>query len=130
MKRFFKPACLLLYLLTIIVFFFIGASFVGITGLAKNQGLAGGAIVFFYAINFSFFALIASILVVSRFPPSVIVKVNKILSISLIILIVIFTYLFLQRKKAKAETKVSANSLFVQQDNDAGENESMGMGLF
>jgi len=130
MKKFFKPACLLLYLLTIIVFFFIGASFVGITGLAKNQGLAGGAILVFYALNFAFFALIASILVVYRFPHSVIVKANKILSISLIVLVVILTYLFLQRKKAKAETKISTHSLFVQADNNAGESESMGMGLF
>ncbi|HNS12486.1 MAG TPA: hypothetical protein PKM97_07695 [Bacteroidia bacterium] len=129
MKKFFKPACLLLYLLTIVVFFFVGASFVGITGMAKNQGLAGGAIVFFYAVNFSFFALIASILMVHRFSHAVIIKANKLLSILLIVLIVVFTYLFLQRKKARAENSSSHQFAFVQ-GSDNADDVSMGMGLF
>ncbi|HQY20786.1 MAG TPA: hypothetical protein PK294_04495 [Ignavibacteria bacterium] len=50
MKNLFRPACLLLYLLTLIAFFFGGMTMAALTGAAKDQGLAGGAIVFFYGV--------------------------------------------------------------------------------
>ena len=53
MKNIFNPASFLLYLLTFLVFFLTGATFVNISGAAKNQGLASGAIVVGYALMFS-----------------------------------------------------------------------------
>lgn len=50
MKNLFRPACLLLYFLTLVAFFFGGMTMAALTGAAKNQGLAGGAIVLFYGV--------------------------------------------------------------------------------
>ena len=46
MKNLFRPACLLLYFLTLVAFFFGGMTMAA----AKGQGLAGGAIVLFYGV--------------------------------------------------------------------------------
>ena len=129
MKKLFKPNCLLLYLLTIIVFFFIGAFYVGITGAAKDQGLAGGAIVFWYAINFSFFALIVSFFIVYRSSPAQVVRMNKFMAIGLLIVLSVFIYLFLQRKKASAVSPFEMPVTIVKYPDESGNNE-MGMGFF
>lgn len=50
MKNLFRPACLLLYFLTLVAFFFGGMTMAALTGAAKGQGLAGGAIVLFYGV--------------------------------------------------------------------------------
>ena len=131
MKKLFKPACLFLYLLTIIVFFFIGTFYVGISGAAKNQGLAGGAIVLWYGLNYAFFAFLASLFLAYHASPGTIVRVNKILGITFLVVISIFVYLFIQRKKAKAEPlTVSALHMNAHVADEFGEVDKMGMGFF
>lgn len=100
MKRLFKPAALLFYLLVILVFFFIGAFYAGISDAAKDQGLAGGAIVLWYALNFSFFSLIAAFFFVYHSTINTIVKANRILAFVLLSLLLLFIYLFFEKKNA------------------------------
>ncbi|TAH40395.1 MAG: hypothetical protein EYC69_11325 [Bacteroidetes bacterium] len=102
MKQLFKPISLLFYLLAIIVFFFLGAFFAGITDAAEGQGLAGGAIVFWYGLNFSFGALVLSLITVYHSSTKFIIKVNKILAIIFVLLFSVLIYLFFSKKNANA----------------------------
>ncbi len=92
MNKLTKPAGLLLYLLTFVVFFFVGSSYVGISGIAKDQGLAGGAMVLFYGLVFAGLAFIASLFLCYYAPHKTIVIVNKILAIVFIIFTAVFIY--------------------------------------
>jgi len=101
-----KPYSLLLYLLSFIVFFFVGASIVGITGAAKNQGLAGGAIVFGYAVIAAFIALIIAIVIASKVSRKLIINLNKILAILIVVLVSYFTITYQARQKEKEKEKI------------------------
>lgn len=92
MNKLIKPACLLLYLLSILVFFFVGASGAGILGLAEGQGLAGGAIIFMYGVFVAALALISALIFGHNATIPNIIKVNKILGIVLLLFVAFFTY--------------------------------------
>jgi hypothetical protein len=79
MKKIFKPASLLLYALTIIVFFVGGFLIAALTGAGENQGLAGGAIVLFYGLVTAFAALIISIFAAYILKEKAVILLNKIL---------------------------------------------------
>lgn len=93
MKRFINPANLLFYLLVIIDFFFLGIAYAVITEAGKNQGLAGGAIVFMYGVYAAFFAWLVSIVTVYMASPKIIVLLNKILGGLTLALVLLLVYL-------------------------------------
>ena len=92
MKNLIKPYSLLLYLLVIIVFFFIGILYAGLVEAGKNQGLAGGAIVLGYGVMSAFFALIASLIAAYKLAGKVIININKILGVAMVGFIAYFTW--------------------------------------
>lgn len=68
----------------ILASFLIGVLLVGITGAAKNQGLAGGAIVLGYGIIGAGIGLILSLILVSKLDGKIIVRANWVLVVALI----------------------------------------------
>jgi hypothetical protein len=62
-------------------------SFAAITGAAKGQGLAGGAIVFMYGIFAAFAGLLAAVVYCYHADQLKIKKANRILAVVLIVLI-------------------------------------------
>lgn len=106
MKKFLKGSSFVLYFLMIIVFFFVGVTWVIITGAAEGQGLAAGAIVIGNGVIFAFVALIASFVFVFYAPTQFVKKANIILVIALAVFIAYFTIRFFQRQRV-AETSVN-----------------------
>ena len=100
MKKLIKPSSLLLYLLALVVFLMVGMVFAGITGVAKGQGLAGGAIVLGYGVMFGFIALVISFFIAYHASHRVIKNINRVLAIALIIAAGIFTYRFMMQEGA------------------------------
>ena len=92
MKKLVKPACLLLYFLSILVFFFVGASGAGFLGLAEGQGLAGGAIIFMYGVFTAVLAFISALILSYNASIPNIIKANKILGIVLLFFGAFLTY--------------------------------------
>lgn len=99
MKKFFQPSSLLLYLLSILVFFLGVASLTSMAGLAKNQGLAGAAIVIGYGFIAAFIALIAAVMIVHLFNKELVILLVKILAVIFAILIL---YLKFRPRNEKA----------------------------
>lgn len=85
MDKLFKLASILMYMLTLLLFFIVGMTIAGVTGVAKNQGLAGGAIVFFYGIITAIIAFIVALFVAFKTTPETILKINKILGVLLLL---------------------------------------------
>ncbi|NNE28572.1 MAG: hypothetical protein HKN16_02980 [Saprospiraceae bacterium] len=79
MKKFFKPYSLLLFLLVILCFFFLGLTFAILSDAGKNQGLAGGAIVLGYGVISAVFGLVSSLVFVYFQDRKVIISANKLL---------------------------------------------------
>ncbi|NBC64057.1 MAG: hypothetical protein GVY07_00160 [Bacteroidetes bacterium] len=86
MKKLIKPASLLLYLLMILVFFFVGVYYAVITGAAEGQGLAAGAIVVGYGVFTGFLALLVSFFIAYYASAKVVVRFNQVLAIILLFL--------------------------------------------
>jgi hypothetical protein len=61
----------------------LGATFVGLTGIAEGQGLAGGAMVFSYGLGFAFFAFLVAIFLVSFLQVKTVVRINLIMFLAL-----------------------------------------------
>lgn len=78
MKKLFKPACLLLYLLTVMVFFLIGLLYANWIEAGKNQGLAAAAIVLGYGAIFAIVALILSFFAAYHLRHKTIIRINLI----------------------------------------------------
>lgn len=109
MSKLFKPQCLLLYLLVIVVFFFVGIVFAGITGAAKGQGLAGGAIILFYGLISAFLALVLSMIFTSKAELSQVVRANKILGLLSLFFIGFFTVKFMLRANKTSSENIEQN---------------------
>jgi cytochrome bd-type quinol oxidase subunit 2 len=103
-----KPSSLLLYLLVIFNFFFIGALFAKLVGAGEGQGLAAGAIVVGYSLLFAFLALIGSILFVYFAKHKTVVLINKIMLVVFIIAAVILTIRIINLNQ-KQETQKKEN---------------------
>lgn len=99
MNKLFKPASLLLYLLTVLVFFVAGLLVAKITEAGKGQMLAGGAIVLFYGVVSSGLAFIASLFVARSAETRTVVKMNKILGAVFIVLAIVIAYNLSTRQK-------------------------------
>jgi len=95
-----------MYILSVLVFFMIGASFVGITGAAKGQGLAGGAIVFFYGITSSILAFIVALIMAYYLNRYHIKIANRILLVLLAGFAVFVGYRVMIKERTKVQSKV------------------------
>jgi len=83
-KKKFTIPNVLFVILVILASFLIGVLVVGVTGAAKNQGLAGGAIVLGYGIIGAGIGLIFSIILTSKLEKKIIVRANWILVVALV----------------------------------------------
>jgi len=92
MKDFFKPSKLLFYVLTTLVFFFLGMVFAGITDAGKGQGLAGGAIVLSYGVISAGLAFLVSIFSATSLSSGTVVRLNKILLLVFAVMLLAFVY--------------------------------------
>lgn len=101
MKKGFKPASIVFYILMFVVFFFIGIYIAGFVGAGKNQMLAGGAIVVGWGVMFAAIAFLASFFIVYYLQHKSIVRLNWILFVSLLILYGITHYRYIKRQKDK-----------------------------
>ncbi|NBC05170.1 MAG: hypothetical protein GVY20_15920 [Bacteroidetes bacterium] len=148
MKKLFKPACLLLYLLMILVFFFLGVYYAVITGAADGQGLAAGAIVIGYGFFTAFVALLISFFIAYSASPKTIVRLNQGLAIILLVFISITAYRAITREDSQRSTQSSSEgtlkpapsttiappvdsySTLPNDTSSENENEELGLGFF
>jgi hypothetical protein len=139
MNKFIKPASILFYLLSFLVFVILGASFAGITGAADDQGLAAGAIVLGYGIISGFVAIIASIVLVSRISHKFIIIANRILFLLFLVLIAMLFVRQKMRKKAKdnemqtrVTTEIIHQAVYTEVENSLPQTDEnpLGMGFF
>lgn len=87
----FTAGRILLYILVLPVFFFLGTAVSSLLGAADGQGLAAGAIVIFYGIATSIIALIFSLIISPLLNAKTVVRINVLLFIlSLLIILWIF----------------------------------------
>ena len=100
-----KLYSLLLYPLTLIAFFFVGISYAGLVEAGKNQGLAGGAIVFGYGIMAAVIGLVIALFVAYRTNRKTIFWLNIILTVGIVVFYVFYHIKFLERQKVKALEK-------------------------
>ena len=100
-----KLYSLLLYPLTLIAFFFVGISYAGLVEAGKNQGLAGGAIVFGYGIMAAVIGLVIALFVAYRTNRKTIFWLNIILTVAIVVFNVFYHIKFLERQKVKALEK-------------------------
>lgn len=105
MKKFFKPASLLFYFLMILVFFFAGVYYAGITGAAEGQGLAGGAIVLGYGVISAFIALFISFVIVYYVSLDRVIRMNQVLGIVFLIFTAITAYRIFTAERAQTSTE-------------------------
>ena len=105
MKKFVKPASLLLYSLSIVVFFLTGMFYAGITNAAEGQGLAGGAIVVGYGFLFSLIALVVAFFVAYYATHQTVVITNRIL---LLLFVILVAYIFFRYQEKQNEHDRSA----------------------
>ncbi len=94
-----------LYFLGIVAFFFGGVTFAGIVEAGKNQGLAGGAIVFGYGVIGAFFGLLIALFIASRTNRKIIFRLNIILAISIVCFYGYYHLKYLERQKIKTLEK-------------------------
>ncbi len=110
MKKLFKPSCLLLYLLTVMVFFLIGLLYADWIDAGKNQGLAAAAIVLGYGVIFSIVALIVSFFLAYHLKHKTIVRINIIFGIFVLAGILLILYNLNERNKLReSETEPLEN---------------------
>jgi hypothetical protein len=103
MKKLFKPACIGFYLLMLVTFFVLGLYYAGMIDAGKNQGLAGGAIVFGWGVLFGGIAFIASFFIAYYAPVQTLVKVNWMLLVFFIAICGYKYYQFQQRDALQEE---------------------------
>lgn len=107
--KLFKPYKLLLYIQSLLVFFVLGAAFAGYSGVADDQGLAGGAIVFGYGVMIACGAFILSLFAASQLSRNRIIRINQILGVVLIIL-TIWVYWRISTNQARQQEDPPYNS--------------------
>ena len=138
--RMLKWSSLLFYLFPFVLFFFIGCSVAGMSGVADNQGLAAGAIVIGYGILAGVFSLVPALFVASKTNSKQLIRINFIFAFSIICLVIIFQYRSTNQKnkspeKIEKSTTQMPPSLFINslstvlpEMNPA--KEKMGLGMF
>lgn len=97
------PRSLLLYLVALVAFFFLGVTYAGITEAGKNQGLAAGAIVIGYGVIAALLGLVAALYAAYIASPK---RVKWLTLICILIIGICYAYFhfqYMQRQKAKAQ---------------------------
>lgn len=102
MNKYIKPSSIAFYLLIFLLAFIIGAAVAGLSGVAKGQGLAGGAIVLGYGLMAALGGIVLAIIIVSRANTAIIKKTNWII---LVVVLIIFAFLRLRSSDKKTEEK-------------------------
>jgi threonine/homoserine/homoserine lactone efflux protein len=92
MDKLLRPASILLYIITIIVFFFIGGTMASIFGNATKEGFTGGAVVLMYGVIFAFIALLIALLLAYSLSKDTIKNITKVLALVLLGYIIYFIY--------------------------------------
>ena len=105
MKKLLKPASIAFYFLFAIVFLFLGMYLAKVTGAAKGQGLAGGAIVLGWGVLFGGLAFIASFFIARYVVHKWIVRLNWLLLIIVATTYGITHYNYLERQKEKENSE-------------------------
>lgn len=100
-----KPYSLLMYLLAIIAFFFLGLVYAGISEAGKGQMLAGGAIVFGYGVIGALIGLILSIIAAFKAKRHAIIKVNVLLALIIVASFAYFRIKYKQRQEEKQKNQ-------------------------
>lgn len=101
--NYFRPSKIVFYLLSILTFFFLGVIYVAITGAAKDQGLAGGAIVIGYGFMGAFIGLLISVILVRYLNNKSIIGANIAMLVIILGFILYFFLKFKEREKSKAD---------------------------
>jgi len=101
-----KAYSFIFYTLSLFVGFFTGGLYVIVTGAAKNQGLAAGAIAAVYAMGFAFVFILISILLAYLLSKKTIIILNWIFLVLLLIHIGIIIHRFHERAKMEAISAV------------------------
>jgi hypothetical protein len=96
-----RPAALILYPLSFIACFLLGAFVTKWSGAAEGQGLAAGAIVIYYAVLSSVIGTMVSFIVAYFSPSKLIAKINWLLLIVLLLMIAVLAYQIRQKKSEK-----------------------------
>ncbi|RKE98318.1 hypothetical protein [Ichthyenterobacterium magnum] len=127
-----KLYSLLMYFLAIIAFFFLGLVYAGITEAGKGQMLAGGAIVFGYAVIGAFIGLCLSLIIAFIAKRSTIIKLNVVLTLIIVASFSYFTISYQKRQREKLENdshikKQPTKSKLITPVNEAQENKAMAM---
>jgi len=100
-----KPYSFLLYFLGIVTFFFIGLTLAGIVEAGKNQGLAGGAIVFGYGVVGAVIGLIVTLFIASTSTRKIVFRLNIVLALCIVLFYAYFHIKFLNKQKSREEEK-------------------------
>jgi len=100
-NRLLKLYSFLLYLLALATSFFVGITFAKIVEAGKDQGLAGGAIVFGYGVIASVIGLIISLFVAHKINRKTIIRLNIILALCLAGFYAYYQIRYLNRLKAR-----------------------------
>lgn len=98
-----KPYSFLLYFLAIIFFFFVGLSFAGWMEAGKNQGLAGGAIVFGYGVLGAIIGLLVALFVARSISRKLIIRFNIVLALCILAFYAFYHIRFLERQKERKQ---------------------------
>jgi len=134
MKKALKPYSFLFYFLAIVVFFILGGLLSNYLGVAKNQGLAGGAIVLGYALMTALGGLVVAIILASRVQAKIIIWSNVILFTLLAILMLLGYLKFLEKQKNNPSPQhremTPVPTAPVQSINHFVFEEDMGQGFF
>ncbi len=138
MNKYIKPSSLAFYLLIIILFFVIGAVLARVSGVAENQGLAGGAIILGYGLMAALGGIVLAFIVISRANIEKIKKANWIILLLVCAILAFLNFRYnikeevpedsMPSKQPKTVTSPSANltsSLTIQPFT-----EPIGLGLF
>lgn len=102
MRKLFRPASLLFYILAAIVCFAAGVYYAIFTGAGAGQGLAEAAIVLWHGIISGTVALFVSFVIVYYSPEESIGRANRILFILLLIIAALTAYRYYEGERERA----------------------------
>ena len=94
-----------MYFLSASLFFFIGLITAGLLGVAKNQGLAGGAIVLMYGIISGGVAVLISFFIAASTDYKTKIKINKVLAILLVPIIIFIAIRIVNTQQEESDSK-------------------------
>ena len=137
-----KPYALLLYVLSILLFFVVGAWVGKISGAAEGQGLAGGAIILFYGLVGSVISFVVSLVVVAKTNKRMVVTINKIFAVFVFIIAAWVIYR-VQNDKPQEDTSPTTptkvvegkigsytTTLSSESNLNSSDSEQLGLGVF